>query len=250
MPQPVVSEPLPARSSPAAAFVPSRAELSAVVLCGGQSRRMGSDKASANIGGRSFLEHAVGTLSELCGRVALACGTRERYGEYGLPLLLDEVEGLGPLGALRVALVGMRAEWLLVLACDLPGVRAAMFESLLERAAREQLDVCLFERDGFPEPLCGVYRQSCLPAIEAALAAGERRATSFWSRPGAGQRALRIGLVPADSHQGSALANLNTPEALERAQRGWTSPGASSNTRSGHGAQPHDPDAGASEVRA
>ncbi|MFT4542753.1 MAG: molybdopterin-guanine dinucleotide biosynthesis protein A [Planctomycetota bacterium] len=197
--------------------MPSVSEIAAVILCGGNSRRMGQDKALLRFGRQSLLERAITIVSPVASRVALACGKSERYRELGLPLLLDEDNEAGPLGGMRVALRGAERPWVLVLACDMPRVVPQMYEELLAKVVLDDLDVCLFEHSAGQEPLCAVLSQACLDSIDAALAAGERRATSFWNYPTADGRALRIGTIAADARTSNSLQNLNTPQALEEA---------------------------------
>ena len=181
-----------------------------VVLCGGRSSRMGQDKALLRLGGRTLLERSVEVLSGFCERVFLACGPEERYGEMGLQLLLDpEVEqagsgvGQGPLVGLLAGLEAVQREavrearplWLAVLAVDLVRASGALFEQLLTRARSEGADACLFATEDGLEPLLGVYRTTCLAAVRAAVAAGERRLVGFHRGYGA------LNIVRLEEHE-------------------------------------------------
>jgi molybdopterin molybdotransferase len=80
-------------------------------------------------------------------------------------------------------------------------------ERLLAHAARDELDVCLLETERGTQPLFGVYRRACLPAVRAALEAGERRMVSFHG-------SLTVGALRVEA-DGVAL-NVNTPDELDR----------------------------------
>ena len=193
-----------------------------VVLCGGESSRMGRDKATLAIGGRTMLERAVGCLESVVGSTVLAVGSTRRYDELDLPRVFDRAGDVGPAAGIRAALAQVDAEWFGVLACDMPRVDSELFEALLSRARREELDCCFAVAEGdLPEPVCAVYHRRCLAPMTAALAAGRRRVIAFLDFELEDGRAVRSGSVsagePADGAAGSErVMNLNTPEEWER----------------------------------
>jgi len=198
---------------------PSRATLAVagVVVCGGRSARMGSDKARLLLDGRSLLERVVAEVREVVPEVVLACGPRERYGELGLPLALDEWPDGGPLAGIVAGMEAVAADRILVVACDMPRVAGALFETLIDRATREALDVCFFESERGVEPLCAVYGRRCLEPMRRALSAGRRRVRAFHEEGGE----LSVGYVrstelPAELRGRDVAVNLNTPEELAR----------------------------------
>jgi molybdopterin-guanine dinucleotide biosynthesis protein A len=170
---------------------------------------MGEDKALLVGGdGRSMLERACLTLAPIAGEVWLACGPRERYREFGLPLVLDQREDGGPLAGLEAVLDRATARWIVALACDMPRVTSADLAQLMRQAAEFDLDACWLETSRGAEPLCAVYSRSCLEPVRTALDAGERRMIAFHSYPVAG-RALR--LAGLDAREAGLAQNLNTP---------------------------------------
>lgn len=207
--------------------------MTAVVLCGGTSRRMGRDKALLRIGPGTLLERAVELVEPLVGEVVLACGPEPRYGELGRRLALDGIPDGGPLTGLAAGLAAARTEWVLALACDMPGLERGLLEGLLAAAA-EGVDVVAFADGRGDEPLCALYRpKSALPRVWAALAAGERRANCWWDRPGEDGRCPVVVRLPkpdplaADSPAADPpiadttecadpFRNLNTPEDVSR----------------------------------
>ncbi|MDP6539980.1 MAG: molybdenum cofactor guanylyltransferase [Planctomycetota bacterium] len=201
---------------------PARAEVCGVVLCGGASSRMGRDKATLDLGGRTLLERAVACVAGVAGETVLAVGPRRRYGELGLDCVLDAPGDVGPAAGIRSALSGVDAEWFCVLACDMPRVETRLLDGLLERARSEGLDCCFaVGREELPEPVCAIYHRRCLAPMRAALAAGRRRVLAFLDFPTEGGRAVRWGTLPAADPPGSAacaerVVNLNTPEEWER----------------------------------
>ena len=198
--------------------VPDRASVTGAVLCGGASRRMGRDKALLELDGRTLIERSLEALSGVAASSLVACGPEPRYAQLGLPLALDGVPDGGPLAGLCAALEETRTPWLCVLACDMPRASADVLRALLARAHDQDLDGCLLRTPSGVEPLFGVYRSSCLEAVRAALARGERRMISFHGLELSGRR-LRVGTLDArelpPALRDSAL-NLNTLSEYER----------------------------------
>ncbi len=196
-----------------------RSDLTGVVLCGGRSVRMGADKASLRLSDTTLLERAAAALSSLARETLLACGSSERYADLGFPLALDACEDGGPLAGLEAGLARARTEWLAALACDMPRAEARVFEALLARARERGLDACLLETEKGVEPLCAVYRSTCLEPVRAAIAAGERKVTSFRRFPTASGALPRVGVLlerelPGGLSELGVAVNLNTLEEL------------------------------------
>ncbi|MBI3681478.1 MAG: molybdenum cofactor guanylyltransferase [Acidobacteria bacterium] len=173
------------------------------VLAGGLSSRMGQDKALLPFRGSTLLECVAQTVRQAAGNVTVV-GPAQRYSFLGLPLIEDRLAGLGPLSGIHSALSDSKAEWNLVTACDMPNLTPEFLCWLLEEAERRDSSVLMpVSLSGFPEPLCAVYRRTCLACAEEALAEGRLKITDAFSR-------LRIELVPAGP--ASLLASANTPE--------------------------------------
>lgn len=199
-----------------------------VVFCGGESSRMGRDKARLELGGRSLLARAADLLRQLTPTVLLSSGPAPRYAELGLAEVQDERPGGGPLAGLAAALERAAESgadtWLLVLACDMPQAEAAVFRHLLATAEARGWDGCMLETGAGVEPLFAVYRARCLHAVRRALAAGERKMTSFHRAPGAEAFAahdprwrpavgrLPEAELPAQLARCEPARNVNTPE--------------------------------------
>jgi molybdopterin-guanine dinucleotide biosynthesis protein A len=178
------------------------------VVAGGESRRMGRDKAVLPWGGQTLLEHAIERLHRVTDDVRVLCGPMARYESYGVPVVPDAVADQGALGGVLSGLLALDRPLGLFLAVDLPAVPPALLDALVARAPGFDAVVPVW-RDG-PEPLCAVYSVACLEPIRRRLAAGEAKMTSFW--PDA--RVLEWG--PAEigrfGEPAELFANLNRPE--------------------------------------
>lgn len=191
------------------------------VLAGGQSTRMGRDKALLEIGGRPLIQSAVSLLQALTERVVII-GPKENYHFLGVPVLPDVVSSRGPLSAIYTGLERSGTEVNLFLACDMPLMQGSFLKLLLERAALADAVLMRLD-DGKLEPLCAVYNRSCLPAVKANFESHRFKLSDLFPE-------LRTHYLTEADLQRLGLdrrifTNLNTPADLEQA--GELSPGQS-----------------------
>lgn len=184
-----------------------------LVLTGGQSRRMGQDKALLEFDGRPQAERAARLLETCCSEVLLSARPGQDRKTLGRPVLEDRFLDFGPAGGILSALEERpEAAWL-VLGCDLPFVTRGVLESLL--AGRDPWRPATAFRDpasGLPEPLCAVWEPRSRVDLLGALAAG----TSCPRRVLGGCGALLLELPDP-----RALENVNRPEELAAARARW-----------------------------
>jgi molybdopterin-guanine dinucleotide biosynthesis protein A len=153
----------------------------AAILVGGKSSRMGRDKASLEINGTPILRRTADVLVPLVTRVALV-GSPEQYKNFGLPALSDQWPSEGPLGGIATALASARAQWCLILACDLPYLTEDWLIFLLDRTVTSEADIIIPENTSGLEPLCAVYRTASAPTLAGALGRGVRKVTDAFTQ--------------------------------------------------------------------
>jgi molybdopterin-guanine dinucleotide biosynthesis protein A len=151
-------------------------EVKAFILAGGESTRMGEDKALLTLAGRPLLSRTADLLSPLVASVTVI-GNPARYSSLGLAVVPDDTPGVGPLGGIATALRISSAEWNLVVGCDMPYLTAEWLEFLISRALSSRADAVLPENERGPEPLCAMYHARCAPVVAAAIARGTRKVT-------------------------------------------------------------------------
>lgn len=158
-----------------ARVVPVR--FAAVLLAGGQSRRMGRDKALLLVdGGRVLWERQLDVLRSLGPAELFISGPARPGFPYDVRLLEDERPGLGPLSGIVAALEAMTTPLLVVLAVDLPAMRADFLRGLLAGCSVNPGKGIVPRRagdDAFYEPLAAVYPQGCLEAARRRLHTGD-----------------------------------------------------------------------------
>ena len=200
-----------------------KTQLSAIVLAGGLSSRMGQDKALIEI-------DQVPLLSKIC-QVALQCADPvyvvtpwvERYRAVvdrqvqfiqEVPLSNEPNEPDKPNGSLVGFVQGLaivQTEWVLLLACDLPGLRGEILQDWAARLSKVEGAIALLPKnpEGYWEPLCGFYRQDCLPSLQAYIATGKRSFQGWLAQ----QPVQAVQELLVSDRQ--MLLNCNTPEDLQ-----------------------------------
>jgi molybdopterin-guanine dinucleotide biosynthesis protein A len=153
--------------------IPQPPAISAYVLAGGRSSRMGTDKALLQLGGKPLIAHAVAKVRSLCADVTIL-SSNTALASYA-PLLADTHPNCGPIGGLEAALLHSPHAWNLFLSVDMPFVPTDLLRTWLsyslyrQDAARIHL---LRTKDG-PQPgLCLVHRD-ILPSLTASIARRE-----------------------------------------------------------------------------
>ncbi len=182
--------------------------LDVFLLAGGQSTRMGRDKAALELDRRTFLE----TIADAARPVARSVTVVGREGaSAGLPAVPDLRPGSGPLAGIETALSHATTEAALVIACDVPLVSTALLELLARLAAREPGTIVVPEdADGRLAPLCGVYPAASLGEVTRMLDAGERRPRALVDRfP---SRVVVFAHYDHLPRSRDLLRNVNTPE--------------------------------------
>lgn len=184
--------------------------VSAIVLAGGQSRRMGRDKALIDYQGRPIIAHVIDTLRALSNDLVVVSNRSDLYGLFGARVVPDYDPPCGPLGGIAAGLQAARHPLAVVVACDMPFLNVALLRWLI--ALAERYDAVVPQTGDEFEPLHAVYRRECYNPIARRLERGERRVISFFAD-------VRLRSVPESEWRmldpaGRSLVNLNTPDDL------------------------------------
>ena len=186
----------------------------AVVLAGGRSARMGTDKAVLDFCGRRMIDVVAGRLGELTDRVVVV--TKNRAGLEPIDAIVQEDEEpfAGPLPALVAGLRVTACAQNVVVACDMPFLNVALLRRLAEELDGVTDAVVPVTDDG-PQPLHAAYGDCAVEPLLASIAAGVR------SLRGALER-LRVRWVAENEwrsidHDGRSFLNVNTRDELQRA---------------------------------
>jgi molybdopterin-guanine dinucleotide biosynthesis protein A len=192
---------------------------SIVIQSGGESRRMGQDKAWLPFLGQPLIWRVIGRLRPLADELLVTTNRRADYESLGLPLLADLVPGRGALGGLFTALQAAPGPLVGVVACDMPFVNAALLQAARDiLLADPSLDAVIPRNPEGTEPFHAVYRrETCLPLVKQAVQGERWRVDSWFSQ--ARLRFLSSEECREFDPQGLAFWNLNTPEEFAHAEQ-------------------------------
>jgi len=188
------------------------------IQAGGESRRMGRDKALMPFLGRPLILQVMERLAAFADEVIITTNQPADYTFLGLPLFADLQPGRGALGGLYTAINAAKHPLVAVVACDMPFASRALFEYERDLLVESGADVVISSTAEGLEPLHAVYRRAtCLPAIQDALAAGEWKLIAWF--PNLKVRTLTPEETARHDPQGLAFLNLNTSEDFRQAER-------------------------------
>jgi molybdenum cofactor guanylyltransferase len=198
-----------------------RAPLGAAVLAGGQSRRMGTDKALLPLvaGGPPMLAVVLDRLSAVADETIVVADDRPRYAALGARVVPDLSRHVGALGGIQAAIAWSAHEYCLVVACDMPFLSLP----LLRRMAAEPRDYDVLvplipgesrqRNDGLVyQTLHAIYSKRCLPFIEKRIAEGRKQVVGFFDDVRV--RTLDVAEISRWDPHLRSFFNANTPEAL------------------------------------
>jgi molybdopterin-guanine dinucleotide biosynthesis protein A len=195
------------------------AKVGGIILCGGQSKRMGTPKAWLPIGGELMLPRVVRLLGEAVTPIVVVAAL-----EQDLPplpgdvrIVRDEEQGRGPLQGLAAGLAALQgsADAAYASSCDVPFLRPAFVQRMIELIGAQH--ICVPHIAAYHHPLAAVYRVEVLDAVRKLLGENRLRPVFLFD-------AVPTRVVRADELQGvdpafETLRNLNTPEEYEQAVR-------------------------------
>ena len=185
-------------------------KLSAVILAGGQSLRMGRDKAWLEVEGQPLLRRTGETVRALgVEEIFISGRAGADYSALKLPVLIDLESGGGPLGGIERGLDAASSPLLLVLAVDLPQMTTAFLEKLF--AGCDSQTGAVPQLAGGLEPLAAIYPKRCHAIAVQCLAGGRLAAREFAV---ACLRENAVKLFPVAASDAALFANCNTPDDL------------------------------------
>jgi len=141
-------------------------DCTAIILAGGNSQRMGRDKAELPLGEMTLLQTVTATMQQLFPQVIVS--VRQLRASVDLPQICDEQPDGGPLAGLAASLSQVTTPWIFAVACDMPFVVPGVVEQLARHRAQHQAVVPIVQ--GHPQPMAAFYAASCRAVMQENLA--------------------------------------------------------------------------------
>jgi molybdenum cofactor guanylyltransferase len=192
--------------------------ISAVVLAGGKSRRMGQDKRFLDLNGQTLLQRVIETLESVFEEIVLvASGPAPELAGLRHPVIQDLLPGCATLGGVYTGLASSRHAGVFVVACDMPFLNATVVRHLLKAATTA--DVVMPRLATGLQPTHAVYKKACLPHLERMAKTGHLKLQDIVEDRTVNAQLLTEDELRGDDPQLLSFFNINTPSDLERARK-------------------------------
>jgi molybdopterin-guanine dinucleotide biosynthesis protein A len=192
--------------------------LTVCIQAGGESSRMGEDKALKPFLGRPLIQRVIERLAPITDELVVTTNRPDDYSFLNTRLISDLKPGRGALGGLYTAIASATHSSVAVVACDMPFASANLIEAAAKLMVKEEADVVMAKSDEGYEPLHAVYRrETCLPAIESAIEADQWKVIAWF--PQVRVRLLSPEEIKVHDPTGLAFWNVNTPEEFAKAEQ-------------------------------
>jgi len=134
-----------------------------IILSGGKSSRMDSDKGLLMLQGKPLIQYSIEVLKGLCDEIII-CANKQGYDTFGFPVIKDVYPDLGPIGGIYTGLLNSGSESNFVLSCDMPFISSQTLIYLLSKKNKNLVSIPIHGKNMI-EPLCALYSKTILPQL-------------------------------------------------------------------------------------
>ncbi|PKP12179.1 MAG: hypothetical protein CVU09_01415 [Bacteroidetes bacterium HGW-Bacteroidetes-4] len=153
--------------------------LTGIVMAGGKSSRMGTNKALLHFKGKRLIDRAVEIILPLVDKIIIS--SNQPLPDIPYPFITDAVESIGPLGGLQACLNSSTTEWNILIPCDTPFLSVSLYQQMLQHTTA--VDAVIAKHvDGKIEPLIGLYNRCLIPLMEEQIARGDYKLINLLHR--------------------------------------------------------------------
>lgn len=184
-----------------------KSNITGIVLAGGKSSRMGSDKGLLKINNKTFVEYVIDAVKPLVEEI-LIVSNNEEYNQFGYQRVEDSIKNSGPLAGLYSGLLHSKTEYNLVLSCDVPMIKTNILQLLIE-TNKNNYDVIQLQYENETMPLIALYKKQCMHKCLELLQQGEKRLRFAVNQ-------FNTKTISVDSEWNQYLKNINTKEDLKK----------------------------------
>ncbi len=187
--------------------------MTGIVLAGGESRRMGKDKAFLTLEGIPLIEHVLRALRGLFSKIIIVTNNPAAYASYSAVVVADAMDKRGPLTGIYSGLLHSPDEHNFVAACDMPYLNPGLISYMAGLAPGHDIVVPMIA--GRMEPLHAIYSKELLPLLEKRLREDARQIQGIFSD--ARVRTVTGPEIDRFDPEHRSFKNLNTPEEYKEA---------------------------------
>lgn len=184
-------------------------KITGIILAGGKSSRMGSDKGMLELHGKKFIEYIIEAIKPVVDEIIIVANNFN-YNDFGYKIVRDLVKDCGPMGGIYSGLMVSETEKNLILSCDIPDIRTETLQQIISHSETEDATVPL--HDGLSEPLCAVYSKNCIVEFKKCLDKREFRLRDALKNLSVNY----VQFIPGEHFSVDGFANINTPMEFEK----------------------------------
>ncbi len=186
--------------------------MTAIILAGGKSSRMGYNKAFLKYGGITFIERQISALRKIFSEIILSANEAQAYAGLKIPVVPDVTPGKGPLGGICSGLMRATSFHSFVIACDMPFINEKVI--LYLKGLAGSYDAVVPQTSRGLEPMHAFYSKNCIQPMQRCIEEGRLRIIDFFPE-------VKVKIVDEKEFQGlddsiRSLVNLNTPEEYKK----------------------------------
>lgn len=181
--------------------------ISAFILCGGKSSRMGTEKGLVNYNNQPFIQLVIDAIVPITTNIFLVTDNQE-YTDFNYPLVADVYKNKGPVGGIFSALDRSETENNLILSCDIPKISTNVIKNYLINNISDQKDVIFLSDDKNVYPLIGIYNKRVKPKLSEAISSNRIKLLSLLNE-------LNCQVIKVNPRDFESLKNINTQDELK-----------------------------------
>ena len=182
-------------------------DITGIILAGGKSSRMGTDKGFLSHNGKHFVQHSIDALKPLTSEIIIV-SDHEAYDIFGLKRVTDNIKNAGPLAGICSGLQHSKTEYNLILSCDIPLITSEVLKKLVD-AVDSTSDIVQTESNGKSMPLVALYKTACARKLNTLLQTDERRLRVAVSH-------FNVKTVSLNIEEQKTTMNVNTKEEFKQ----------------------------------
>lgn len=189
--------------------------MTGIILAGGESKRLGVNKAFIELDSKKLIEHIYLKLDKIFDKIIIVTNSLNNFRNFQAKIIRDKVPGIGPLGAILWGLEASTSKYNFITGCDSPFIKNEIIQLLIKKI--NQADVIIpYSNKGY-EPLLAIYSKNCLEAIKKSINSGDLRIISFFPE-------VKVKIISEDEIRECdpdliSFFNINSENDLKKAQK-------------------------------
>jgi len=159
-----------------------KTDIACAILAGGQNTRMGRHKAFLEYQGKKFIELVRENMQVWFDEIYIVTNKKELFSDDYGPVFQDIIPDKGPLGALYTALSVALADYVFIVACDMPNPSHSVISRLIQASQDSSFDCFVPREPGGPEPLFAIYRKSLMNLIKQEITSNRLKVSGIFEK--------------------------------------------------------------------